>query len=613
MAADPAEVHFSLIARRVRILLLTACFFAAAYSALGGVRFHPEMRLEIEVSTAPKGQAWRLIYKDRVGAVKHLTPRYVTTDHSDRVKALFALPIDGHYGDIRLDPGRSASMMILHGVRVHGFTLQRPLALGPGELEPLVETESLQGGATVRLGEVGLELAPDSMQTMPALRLDAGEYALLARVYKERAVRVALALVLSVMLYYTLLRSEFLSERIAGHTAYNVLLSAVVVIFLCLPVAGVMDTGGEMKLSKTEKRALAAAPSFSMRGLSGFPVEYEKFFNDRFLYREWLIGLDSKVSKLIRGSYSRKVTTGPGGWMFLGSTIDDYRCVNGFSYDQLEKIRANLEARRIWLNDHGIGFYVIIVPNKASVYTEELPRQLTPSGGQCRYDQVVRHMEKFSMVPVVDIREALRDAKAGNRVYFKYDPHWNEYGALLGVKALVDRIRLDRGEVPPIDMSGYSVSAEQISLDFGDARRSLADLEEMRDSVRDLTSVARPLHDDEIVTRAERIGAQSPEEFKEFEVGWSALSAIRYHYNKNSTLPGAMLFGESFAQGMSGHLARSFGEVVTLWQYPLDKDMVLKERPEVVVLEVVERRLDFLLEDPFYFDLESMALRYVDN
>src|SRR5206468_8881833 len=58
-----------------------------------------------------------------------------------------------------------------------------------------------------------------------------------------------------------------------------------------------------------------------------------------------------------------------------------------------------------------------------------------------------------------------------------------------------------------------------------------------------------------------------------------------------STLPRALVFRDSFASRLVPFLSEHFSRAVYLWQNDFDANAVIKERPDVVIQEIVGRHL----------------------
>jgi alginate O-acetyltransferase complex protein AlgJ len=66
----------------------------------------------------------------------------------------------------------------------------------------------------------------------------------------------------------------------------------------------------------------------------------------------------------------------------------------------------------------------------------------------------------------------------------------------------------------------------------------------------------------------------------------------------DSSLPRAVIFRDSFASRLVPFLSEHFSRAVYLWQNDFDADDVLKERPDVVIQEIVGRHLYSFIPSP---------------
>ena len=58
-----------------------------------------------------------------------------------------------------------------------------------------------------------------------------------------------------------------------------------------------------------------------------------------------------------------------------------------------------------------------------------------------------------------------------------------------------------------------------------------------------------------------------------------------------SSLPRAVVFRDSFASRLVPFLSEHFSRAVYLWQNDFDPEIVLRERPDVVIQEIAGRHL----------------------
>jgi len=65
-----------------------------------------------------------------------------------------------------------------------------------------------------------------------------------------------------------------------------------------------------------------------------------------------------------------------------------------------------------------------------------------------------------------------------------------------------------------------------------------------------------------------------------------------------STLPRALIFRDSFASRLVPFLSEHFSRAVYMWQNDFDAEAVIKEKPDVVIQEIVGRHLYNFIPSP---------------
>src|SRR5262249_42870784 len=156
--------------------------------------------------------------------------------------------------------------------------------------------------------------------------------------------------------------------------------SGLIVVFLamiCLPVTWNL-VGPSPPEVGAEYRPLGPKPALHLRRevLTAFPVRFEAYYNDHFGFRNTLIRwLDTATVRWLKVSTSPKVILGRHGWLFLTEVpvAKVPQETRPFTPAQLAGWQRVLEARRDWLARRGIRYLVVLVPEKQTIYPEELP------------------------------------------------------------------------------------------------------------------------------------------------------------------------------------------------------------------------------------------------
>jgi alginate O-acetyltransferase complex protein AlgJ len=366
-----------------------------------------------------------------------------------------------------------------------------------------------------------------------------------------------------------------------GSTTFKWRDAALVVCFalgISLPLAGLAlhaDAGFVLE----ENRVLASRPELTrnLAELASLPSRFEGYFNDQFGFRKRLIHWLSLAKVAILGvSPSPKVILGRNGWLFYGDIdLPYYRRIKTLTPAQLEAWRHHLEERQAWLAARGIPYLIVIPPIKSTIYNELMPLAYNRMNLDSLVDQLTAHLKAHSNLTVVELRAPLLEAKTHHQVYYRTDTHWNNRGAYVGYQEIMKVLCrwLPELEVLPISAFEdveYNEPGRDLSLILG-MRQYFSDrYVDLRMKRPALASEARP----------------GPPSGKLETTGGDILFE---HPDKER--PRLLMFRDSFASWLIPLLSESFSRSLYSWQYTFDREIVERERPDVVIQEMVERAL----------------------
>ncbi len=222
----------------------------------------------------------------------------------------------------------------------------------------------------------------------------------------------------------------------------------VIVLFLtiiCAPPVCCILSSHKKWWSNTEKRALASFPEipFNSKTLLQFPKGFEDYYNDHFGFRDVLTRrYHREMKKRFGQSGIPEVITGKEGWYFYAADqlLDDFRGLLPLTEKQLNSWREDHVRKRNWLAKQGIHYLLVLVPDKQTIYPEYLPDYFRKAKGTTRIEQLMEYLKQDRDVTVLDLRPSLLNAKSEKRLYQKTDSHWNDYGAFVGYKEMMNRI-----------------------------------------------------------------------------------------------------------------------------------------------------------------------------
>jgi alginate O-acetyltransferase complex protein AlgJ len=327
----------------------------------------------------------------------------------------------------------------------------------------------------------------------------------------------------------------------------------------------------------------AASPWPAPRLGSDFAPAFERAFADRFGGRDVLIQLHhAALVTLFDGSPVWNVMRGRDGWLYFlgedGRSLDRaYRGVAQFPEGSLVATVAELVRRHDWLAARGIGYVVMVVPDKFTIYPEALPAWVQRSRSPTPHDVVTQALARDGRVHFIDLRAALTAAKARERVYYKTDSHWNFNGALVGYDALVREIPRvlppGRPFAPAPPFRPTYVPGEDFYS--GDLAQMLG--------------VPRLLREDDVAPLAKVLADAGSRCAR--RVDGDRFPGFEFHECARPGLLRAVVLRDSMAIPLIPLLSENFARVIYVSSRKLDRDLIEREKPDVVIEELVERSL----------------------
>ena len=193
--------------------------------------------------------------------------------------------------------------------------------------------------------------------------------------------------------------------------------------------------------------AVQASPSLAceLKAWVDLPGLFNAYFSDHYRLHQQEVGLlESARLYLLHETTFPNVLIGKQDWLYYTgeNNIQDYECTIPFTKAELTAIRERLLGWNEQLRQRGIRFYVVIAPNKESIYPQYLPERVQAGVRACRIDQVMQELQTTPL-NVLDLRSPLRIAAQTAQVYHRTDTHWNSNGALIASQTILARILED--------------------------------------------------------------------------------------------------------------------------------------------------------------------------
>jgi alginate O-acetyltransferase complex protein AlgJ len=310
-----------------------------------------------------------------------------------------------------------------------------------------------------------------------------------------------------------------------------------------------------------------------------YPPRFEAALSDHLAGRNALLGWHARFKlHTLRTSPSPRVWLGSDGWLFYNHWADlGGGNLSSQYFDRaVERWDEVMRARRDWCEARGIQLRIVIVPDKQTVYPERLPAVVRDRHDGRLLDRTLERLRADPAVPVIDLRPELAAAKEYGSVYYRNDTHWTPLGSYVGAARVVGGLA---GVLPG------AAPASWLTVPHVLQRRNLGDL--WRKAGMQPPPPEEPvLVPDRPDVRAHRTGEKVPVD-----------DSLRLKYLdpvvwEGGTGPRAVLFHDSFADWeFQSVLADRCERLVSVASWQFIDEVVRRERPKVVVCELVERAL----------------------
>ena len=347
-----------------------------------------------------------------------------------------------------------------------------------------------------------------------------------------------------------------------------------------------------------ENRRLAKFPTLNWQGktLTAFPAAFEKYYDDHFGFRDWLIRWHHLVKlRLLGVSPSPKVVLGKAGWMFDRDTVQYYQAPP-LTTEALEKWLRFFEERQRFAVAKGHPFLLVFAPLPSTIYPEYLPDAIRHEPRASRLDQLLAHLRDRSSLPIVDLRESLSSGKDAERLYQRTDTHWNELGAYCGYTQIMDALAEQFPGLQPVPRTAFDI--QENLAPGGDIARMMGLGDQFPEQRFAFTRHGGP---------AARVAQWYPEDSR-IPMGFCMRTA-------DASKPRAIVYHDSFTfESLYPFLAENFSEVWFHWNHYYGPDLSVKlysnaqrqefawqpeaqsglagtDRPVIVILEIAERQL----------------------
>lgn len=301
-------------------------------------------------------------------------------------------------------------------------------------------------------------------------------------------------------------------------------------------------------------------------------TKFKNFYTENFGLKAELFSLYKtiKTKALKDDVLPNRVVAGKEEWYFLGNhynnVLDDSFGNKAISNYELFLIFEKISHLKKSLQKRGIDLILVVPPNKHSIYGENLPFQL--SKNPTVLSQLKSHLKKTIDFEIFDLSSAISGQKNEHQMYYRSNTHWTDIGAFYGYNKTMEIIENKTQTIyPKVTLADY----DPILMPIKEA---------------DITKMIQL----DVKEKVIYLQKKTPEKGMFIQT-----DGIYIQFKNARGKKKLLMYKDSFANAMIPFFNESFAEAWYTTVYNIDYDFIDRIKPDVVVIEIVERNLIYNL------------------
>lgn len=369
----------------------------------------------------------------------------------------------------------------------------------------------------------------------------------------------------------------------------NIIMIIAFLLVLTVPTIWFWEIKDTIPPDTSENRKLAEKPKFDINTLDNYSDDYEAYYNDNLPFRSFIRNTWTNFNFFVLGeSTTNQVLVGKNdgdlssSWLFYqenydGNPIKETQGVYKFTEDEVLNIGITINTNVKELKTRNIDLYYAFIPNKANLYREKLPDNITIFDPSTRVDKLYKVLKQTIEAKdnLMYLKEDLEKSKDLGQLYFKQDTHWNDLGAFIGFEAITKSVSKDSG----ID---YNYEVKFSEEEFVD--KDLSQMSGIKGTLKDKTPTITYLSDVEfkgmVLETENQIVITECEDAK-----------------VKKTI---MVIGDSFRTPMIPYFAKNYQKVIFLHRCDYGSYMLDAYAPDIIVCQFLERYVNTVQDFKLY-------------
>ncbi len=199
-----------------------------------------------------------------------------------------------------------------------------------------------------------------------------------------------------------------------------------------------------------------------------FQVQTEKYLNQNFGFRNWLVRLNNQLRySLFNKAQARKVIIGKENYLFEDSYINAYFGKDFLGKKDIDEQIWKLRVIQDSLKTHGVDVILVFAPSKGSFYPEYIPEKYDTICGITNHEYYIEQSIGMG-INYIDFSTWFKNMKNTSNycLYPKTGIHWSYYGMNLVTDSLVRYIEnLKKIDMPDLLWDTIEVKKEIFGVD----------------------------------------------------------------------------------------------------------------------------------------------------
>ena len=350
---------------------------------------------------------------------------------------------------------------------------------------------------------------------------------------------------------------------------WYILFIALFFLACLVPSVGMLIAGPSEAAGNEVPAAVPRVKSFDGSLNMDFLTNLRDYIGKGFYLRlEGITGWDAILENVFRTSGNDDVLIGPDGWLFFGAAVNDITGANQMTDRQIWCAARGLSLMQEYAEGHGAEFVFTVPCGKYTLYPEHAPDYVTVAEGSNRERLAAAMAEQG--VNCADLYGAF--TAEDETLYWKWDSHWTEKGAALGADTI---------------LAAAGIDSDFYAGPFTEELSHTGDLYEMlfpRGTERETSYIY-----------ADGFTFSYTSDFRDYDDMLITTECA----GKDGSL---LLFRDSSGRSLYPYLAESFGTAYISRSNSYRLDLIEEQDATVVVAELAERTLGYLLKYPAVYE-----------